>query len=97
MPTGAAEKLCIGCTQVHQTSAEERNSFTLEAKTSLVESDSLTSIHNFEDVEITDVIETPCVELEPVNPHNASFKTVIIQNFRYSSYKVQAPLDPITV
>ncbi len=74
----------IGCTEVRPSSKEEKNAFSLEMKPSLPDTISLTSIHNYKEVGKTNVIKTPCIELEPVNPHNSSFKTVVIQNFRYT-------------
>lgn len=62
---------------------EERDSFDIKERPSLEETTSLTSVHNYKCVEVTDIIDNPCIELETVNPRDSSFKTVVIQNFRY--------------
>lgn len=80
-----AEKICIGCTQIRPSNVEEKNSFSLDSTLHNIIEDtevSLSPTTDPDNPEPADIIEAPCVDLDSVNPHNSSFKTVIIHNVR---------------
>ena len=86
---GMAEKICLGCTQVRQSSMEEVNSFTVNVNTDNVSNVTFTSSGNYEDKETPNIIATPSVLFDAANPNSSTFQTVLIHNFRYIPYFLQ--------
>lgn len=87
-----AEKISIGCIQIRPSSTEEKNSFgncisSIAKDTDTIKDVDISATSDFastgEDVKVADVIETPCIELDPVNPNSSSYMTVVIHNFGY--------------
>ena len=76
--TGTAEKICIGCTDIRPSTTAEKGSFSTAHDATKVAEVSVSPSAG----ERAKVIETPCVQLESVNPNNSSFMTVVIHNFR---------------
>lgn len=78
-----AEKICIGCTEIRPTSTKERYSFNLPSLSITDDMEfSVDSGSDCNDSGRADIIDIPCVEMSSVNPHNTSFMTVVIRNFR---------------
>ena len=80
---GIAGKVDIGCIFTGETSRGKVATLTSDSVHFLLdEDDPVISITNESSHDPPSVIECPCVEFSPVNPHTTAHSTVIIKNFR---------------
>ena len=81
-----AERVDVGCIHIRPSLDKEKFSFgpdTTPNNASVINA-SVPSISICEDVQVSDVLDTPCAEFDSVNPYHSSFQTILIHNFRYS-------------
>lgn len=81
---GVAERICIGCTHIGDSSAEEKLLFSSTSENTEDVAEAIrASLSTDNDVQLSDIVCSPCVEFTKVNPNNTSFRTIKIHNFWY--------------
>ena len=84
--TGVAEQVLVGCVFTGPSSSSEIASFKFNPTHLLMdEEDRVISgiVTDYCD-QGEDVVESPAIEFDRVNPHSAAYRTVVMRNLRYS-------------
>ena len=93
--TGVAEQVLVGCVFTGPSSSSEIASFKFNPTHFLMdEEDPVISgiVTDYRD-QCEDVVESPAIEFDCVNPHNAAYRTVVMRNFRYSMQAFVLEMD----
>ena len=85
---GVAEKVSVGCVFTGPSSSSEIAGFTSSHTHFQLEGEDpiINSSDHYQQYEV--VIRSPRVEFDPVNPHDPTYRTVVIRNFRLVTYVV---------